>query len=375
MYYQGYVPVYINAYAGNGADNYNVIWENTNMKGSDLAKLDAAVNGYMKPRDIIGMSVAVTKDGRLVYAKGFGLADPATKEEMSPNHSLRIMSISKPVTSAGIMKLMEQGKVTMNRKVFGPNSILGAKYPTPDDKPEMNDITVRDLMYHNSGMRTGNGEAEFWDASKSHDDVAKMLMKDANLMTNKPNVVNIYSNLGYFWLMMVIEELSGQSYETFIRNNVLTPSGIGQTMYVGLASGGQKAGEAHYTPDHKQNMNNWAGFGGWVARPMDLLKFLNRVDGSATPADIISAATHDTMTVTSPLSGGYGKGWSVSGERQGHNGSHGGTRSWLMEIGDGLSVAIITNSAPQTDGNIGIMLNEFRDAVKEVSAFPGYNLF
>lgn len=376
MYYQGYRPVYINAYAGNGADNYNVIWQNQSMSASDLKKLNDAVANYMDEQDVQGMSLAVSKDGRLVYARGFGYADPATKEEMSPNHSMRIMSISKPVTSAGIMKLMNQGKLTMNSRVFGSNSILGSTYPTPSGKTNMNSITIRDLLYHNSGMRTCNGEAEFWDADKSHDACAKMLMASDNLMTTSPNMQNIYSNTGYFWLMMVIEKLSGQPYETFIRQHVLTPSGIGQTMYVGLASGGLKNGEAHYTPNSKPNMNNWAGFGGWVARPIDLLKFLNRFDGSATPADIINAATHDTMTVTSPLSGGYGKGWIVNGARQGHNGANGPSRSWLMEVGDGYSVAVIANTAPKDDPNgHSKMLNEITAAVKSVSGFPSYNLF
>ena len=374
MFYQGYEAVYINAYAGNGTDNYNVIWENTNMKGADLAKLDAAIKGYMKSQGVNGMSVAVTKNGRLVYAKGTGFADVATKEELSPKHSMRIMSISKSVTATGIMKLMDQNKLTMNKKVFGPNGIL-SNYTIPDDKKDMEKITVTQLLHHVSGMRTGNLEKPFWSETATYDDVAKDLLARDDLMKSKPNTDFEYSNLGYFWLMMVIEKLSGQSYQTFIRNNVLTPAGVGQSMYVGLASGEGKPGESHYTPDNKQNMNNWAGFGGWVARPMDLVKFLGRYDGSPTPPDLISDATHDTMMVKIPLSGGKARGWDVSGERQGHRGANGASYSVLTEKEDGFSVAIIINSPHKDDSSLNKMLNEFFDAVKAVSAFPSYNLF
>jgi CubicO group peptidase (beta-lactamase class C family) len=376
MYYQGYVPVYVNAYAADGGDKYNVIWENKNMSGSDIAKMDNAVNNYMTTQGVSGLSFAVTKNGKLVFAKAYGYADPATNEEMSPNHTMRIMSISKSVTAAGIMKLLEQNKISMNQKVFGPNSILGSKYATPADKPKLNDITISQLLHHTSGLRTCNGEAEFWNASKTYDQTMNMLLASDDLLENDPNTKNVYSNTGYFVLAGVIEKISGQSYETYIRNNVLTPGGVGSSMYVGLASGGLKSNEAHYMQDGKPNMQLWAGFGGWVARPIDLLKYLGSVDGATPPADIIKASTHTILTDDVPLSPGYGCGWIVSGDRQSHNGANSASRSWLAEIGGGLSIAIIANKAPSNDpGGHPKMLNEISTAVKAVTAFPSYNLF
>lgn len=376
MYYQGFEPVYIDAYAANGTDNYNVIWENTNMKAADLAKLDAAVKNYMTDQDIKGMSVAVTKNGRLVYAKGFGYADPETKEELCPTHSLRVMSISKSITSAGIMKLVEQKGLKLDRKVFGPGSILGDTYKTPEDQKWLNDITVRSLLHHTSGMRSGNGEAPFNDAKATHDDVAKHLLGLKNLKDSTPHTKYEYSNLGFFWLMMVIEKVSGQTYENYVRNAVLTPSGIGQSMYVGLASGGLKPGEVHYTPHNSWNMNNFAGFGGWVARPMDLLQFLGRFDGQASPADLITKATYDTMMTTTPLNKSRAMGWVIDSKgNQSHRGALGASYSTYAEIGDGLSIAVVINTPYKDDKSLNQMHNSFSDAVKAVSAFPSYNLY
>ncbi|NHN24656.1 beta-lactamase family protein [Flavobacterium jejuense] len=375
LYYQGYVPVFVNAFASSGADNYNAIWVNKVMKYADINKMDTAVENYMSTQGVNGYSFAVTKNGRLVFAKSYGYADKAANEIMSPNHSMRIMSVSKSVTAAGIMKLLEQNKISMNQKVFGPNSILGSKYATPSDKKKLNDITISQLLHHTSGLRTCNGESEFWNKDKTYDDTMKMLLKSSDLLKFTPNTKSSYSNTGYFILAVVIQQISGQSYETFIRTNVLNPAGVGSGMYVGLANGSVKSNEAHYTPETKQNMQLWAGFGGWVARPIDLVKYLGKVDGSNTPPDIIKTSTHAILTQDTPLSPNYGCGWTISGDKQRHNGAHGGSRSWLAEIGDGYSIAIIVNNAPSNDSNLSKLLNDISTAVKGVSGFPAYDLF
>ncbi len=121
-------------------------------------------------------------------------------------------------------------------------------------------------------------------------------------------------------------------------------------MYVGAASGNAKSGEATYAPMDKMNLQLWAGFGGWVARPMDLLKFLNRVDGTAIPGDVITAPTHTSMVAGTTLNPGYGCGWIVSGTLQNHNGCFDGTRSFLVEMGNGISYSVIVNNNPSNDG-------------------------
>lgn len=377
MYYQGYTPVYMNAYAADGSDKYNVIWENSNMSGTDIDKLDDAAKNYMSSQGVTGLSIAITKNGRLVFAKGYGYANPATKEEMAPNHTMRIMSVSKSVTAAGIMKLMEQGKLTtLDKHVFGPKGILGSTFSTPRDKQKLNEITVSQLLHHTSGLRSCNSEAEFWNSTKTYDDVMNMLLASSDLLKYDPNTQYHYSNTGYFILAYIIQKLSGQSYESFIRNNVLTPSGVGSSMYVGLASGGLKSDEANYTPDTKPNLQLWAGFGGWVARPIDLVKYLGRLDGSGTPADILNASSHVALMTGSTFNMGYGCGWIVSGDLQSHNGARNASRSWLAEIGNGLSFAIITNSPPSNDPDGHFkMLNTFSAAIKSVSAFPSYDLY
>lgn len=374
MYYQGYRPLLVQGFASGAGARFNGIWINKNFSGSDLGKIDNAVNGYMNSQSVTGLSLAVMQNGRLVFAKGYGTARAGV--EMSPNHPLRIWSISKPVTSVAIMRLVQQGNPNLlDRNVFGPNSVLGATYPTPQANIGLNNITVRQLLNMTSGLRTGNGEAPFWNANSTVAACMSTLMNANDLITTTPNTQNIYSNINYYFLARVIEVVSGQPYETYVRNNVLNPAGIGNTMYVGLANGESRPGEATYTPHSKPNMQQFGGFGGWVARPIDLVNFLRHVDGAPNPTDILTGANHTTMTTGSMVAPGYALGWNVGNGIQNHNGCFTGGRSFLVELGNGLSYAVIVNNSPTND-NCGWTLKSVLDAaLPTVAQYPNYNLF
>jgi CubicO group peptidase (beta-lactamase class C family) len=374
MYYQGYRPLHVQGFASGNSSRFNGIWINNNFSGADLAKIDNAVNSYMNSQNVTGLSLAITQNGRLVYAKGYGNA--RTGVEMSPNHSLRVWSISKPITSVGIMRLVQQGNPNLlDRRVFGPNSILGATFATPANNTGLNDITVRQMLNMTSGLRTCNGEPVFWNTTSTAATVMSTLMSASDIITVAPDRRYIYSNTNYYFLARVIEAVSGQTYENYIRNNVLNQCGIGNTMYVGRADGESRVGEATYTPHSKPNMQHFGGFGGWVARPIDLVNFLRYVDGAPNPADIINAGNHATMTTTSTQNTGYALGWNVGGTLQNHNGCFNGGRSFLVELENGLSYAVIVNSNPNND-DCGWTLKSVLDAaLPTVSKFPSYDLF
>lgn len=376
MYYQGYVPVFLNAFASVAGAKYNAIWENPSMKGSDLDRIDDAIGGYMKEQSVEGVSLAVCKDGRLVYAKAWGSADKSSGEALGPNHSMRIMSISKPVTACGVMKLWEQDNSILKKRVFGAGGILGSKYTTPAGQSDLNKITLEQLLWHTSGLRSCNGEDVFWDATKTADNAMNVLFNLGDMKAEDTGAKWIYSNTGYFILARVIEKLSGQSYEGYIRSKLLTPAGIGSSMFVGRADGKPASNECSYDPATKPNMQLWAGFGGWVARPMDLVKFLNRVDGRTPPSDLVTTAAHTRMTTGSAKGAGYGFGWILSGaDRQAHNGCHGSSRSFLVELSNGMSFAVIANTTPNNDDCAGTLKSVVETVLGKVSGWPAYDLF
>ena len=205
-----------------------------------------------------------------------------------------------------------------------------------------------------------------------------VLMNAADLIQTDPNKKYIYSNANYFFLARIIEVLSGQSYEQYIRNNVLNPCGATSTahFYVGAANGEAGAGEAINSPQTKPNMQLFDGFGGWVARPMDLVRFLRHVDGSpATSADILGSAAHTSMTTGSSWNMGYACGWIVNGNLQAHNGIYTGGRSYLVELPNGLSYAVIINSEPANDSFANTLKTALDKALPAVTAYPAYTLF
>ena len=106
----------------------NVRLTNTSSSGIEFAGIENIVNAFLHKWSIAGASIAISKDGKLIFARGFGLADTASKTETQPFNLFRIASISKLVTAIGIMKLNEEGKLDLNGKVFGPNGILNDPY-------------------------------------------------------------------------------------------------------------------------------------------------------------------------------------------------------------------------------------------------------
>src|SRR5207302_2732920 len=168
FYYQGYRPAFITAFTSGGAGKLNGVWDNSNFSWKDLDFIASQMKAYMSANQAPGAAIAITKDGRLVYAAGFGYANQETGEEAGPTNLFRIASVSKPFTSLAVMKLIEAGKLKLTDKGFGPNSILGPLYATPAGNQKINEITVKYLLEHVSGLSNTNGDPMFMNLSMNH---------------------------------------------------------------------------------------------------------------------------------------------------------------------------------------------------------------
>ena len=102
----------------------------TGIAVPSMAKVDLAVSKLMTDWHIPGGAVGVMKEGRLVYARGFGYADLEAHKEATPDALFRIASVTKPVTKAAILKLVEQGKLSLNAPAF---ALLPDITPLPGD--------------------------------------------------------------------------------------------------------------------------------------------------------------------------------------------------------------------------------------------------
>jgi len=381
-YYQGYRPTYIAAFTSGSGARMNCIWENTNFKGSDLQFIASKVKEYLATYQAPGASIAITKDGRLVYAAGYGEANQSSGEEASATSLFRIASVSKPITSVAIMKLVEAKKLSLDDKVFGPGSILGSRYPTPSDNKKIEKVTVRHLLQHSSGFTNTPSDPMFQNTSYSHDELIKWVLNaDDRKVTREPGSQYEYLNFGYCLLGRIIETKSGKSYEQYVKEAVLGPSGV-TAMTIGQNSeSSRKPREVTYYPSNAYNLNvtRFDAHGGWIASPIDLVRFMVRVDGEATKPDILASDSRTTMVTKAGIkdSNGndpnYGFGW--ANNPQSHNGAMSGTVAILAKAQNGFTFAVIANTRPANDGFAGNMSAMAQNIINGISAWPSYDLF
>jgi CubicO group peptidase (beta-lactamase class C family) len=381
--YQGYRPKYISAFTSGGRGKLNCVWENPVFKGSDLEFIDSKVRDYLSKYGAPGAAIAITKDGRLVYASGFGQADQSTGEEAGAGSLFRIASVSKPITSVAIMKLVESGRVSLDEKVFGPNSILGAAYPTPSNNKKIENIKVRDLLQHVSGLGNTPNDPMFQNLSYSHSELIKWVLNaDDRKMTRDPRDLYEYFNFGYTLLGRIIEQKTRVSYEQYVRQNILAPCGISK-MVVGKNKLSQQfPREVRYYPSSAYDLNvtRFDAHGGWIASPIDLVRFMVRVDGQPSKPDMISASSRTAMVTKAGINDfktgkdpNYGFGWACN--PQSHNGAMSGTVAIMASTNNGYTYAAVVNTRPADDGFAGNLSNMVQSIINGVSAWPSHDLF
>lgn len=319
----------------------------------DIASIDNAVQSFMNKYSVPGVSVAITKQGKLVYVKSYGKQSASDNTPVTNSSLYRIASVSKSVTAVGVMKLLEAGKLTMDSKIFGSGGILAAQFPSAP--AATHDITVRHLLHHTTGVWGNDGnDPMFKNENYNFDELIKWTL--ANYPANTGRGTYRYSNFGYCLLGRVIEKLSGKSYEKFIQDEVLTPSGITK-MKIGANTLVQRmtdevvyTGQGGYSP-YNMNISRMDANGGWIASATDLAKFLVRVDGLSTVPDILKSETITTMITPSVPSSNYACGWGVnSANNWWHVGSLPGTAAEIIRTPGGFNWVVLTNSRSYQNG-------------------------
>lgn len=323
----------------------------------DIAAVDKVISGWMTDYKMPGTSLAVSKNGKLVYAKGYGEGNTDTHEKVTTESQFRIASVSKLITSAAIMKLVENGKISMDQKVFGENGILGTSFGTQPYKQYVTDITISQLLHHTGGGWGQDNDPAFFDLKEDKTAIINWTLNNLPLK-RKPGTGFDYSNFGYMLLAQVVEKVSGKSYNQFVNDEIWAKTGATRSSIAGsklsdtlpkeVVYYGQDA-EAPYT--YTMNIGRGDGAMGWLSTPTDLLRFATAVDGSNTRPDILSAATIKTMTTTTSASTGLGFhfacGWVVEGDEWFWWGSLPGTFAMLYRNGNGICIAATANSRYQ----------------------------
>jgi CubicO group peptidase (beta-lactamase class C family) len=338
--------------------------------------MDQGIRTLMQNWQIPGGAVAVTYHERLVYARGFGYADTLTKTTVQPDALFRIASVSKPFTSAGLLRLAAQGKIDLDAPAFSliPDLVPPAG-ATVD--PRLTIITVRQLLWHVGGWdRDLSGDPVFQNAQiagalgtarpASAEDVISYM--EGRPLDFDPGARYAYSNFGYMVLGRILEHVTGQAYGDWMMTNVMAPAGITR-MQLGHSRLPQAAaGEVHYYdpattesvfPGEGVVPFAYGGFylesldshGGWIASAVDLVKFMTAMDAGSVRPDLIGPNERLQMLMAPPnvwtgSSYFYGLGWLVRPDPGNwwHNGSLPGTASFVARYASGITVAAVFNA-------------------------------
>lgn len=346
---------------------------NSDSEIEDLEALDRRMNRYMRTWAFKGMSLAIVRNDSLVYAKGYGWADEEEGISMEPGNIMRVASVSKLLTAAGIMVLQDRGLLNIKDTVFGPTGILKDSLFTKTIKDRnYYKITVEHLLRHQGGFyrdpvfssRDVKHQMGLESAPEKEDFYHLVLKRRLRFA---PGTWQKYSNFGYILLSDIIEEVSGKPYEQFMKEDVLSPAGcfdmhIAQNYYHQKRENEVRyythEGDGKYIEEYNDsgkmvercyggnNIPLLSGAGAWCGSTVELARFVASIDGKAEVPDIISAEAVSQMTEyfdTETFSLGWNdtkpqSGWSRSGTLS-------GTCAYIKYYPDGECWILVTNTS------------------------------
>jgi CubicO group peptidase (beta-lactamase class C family) len=260
-----------------------------------MPRIREAVQRHVDAGEVSGAVTLVVRRGKIAHFEAYGVQDLETKKPMPKDGIFRLASMSKPITAAAVLMLVEEGKVRLNDPVsrFIPE-FKGMKVAVPRPGPPgafdvvsaSRDITVRDLLTHGSGLASGGLGASKTPERGAHDTLATYIPKlGAVPLDFQPGTLWRYSGLaGFDVLSRIVEIASGQPYERFLRERLFDPQGMKDTgFYWSPAAAPRLVTLYRRTPDGKlervpdqnglSSPTYFSGAGGMVSTAEDYAQF------------------------------------------------------------------------------------------------------
>ena len=234
---------------------------------AQFTKVDADVNQIMKEQDIVGMSFAVVKGGKIIYANSFGQKNIESSTRLVNGDIFRIASISKSFSATSIMQLVEARKISLDDD-FG--KLVGFRIRNPNFPEQV--ITLRMVMSHTSSINDSQG---YFNLDVINPDKNPDWAKSYN--TYAPGSDYQYCNLNYNMVGSVIERVSGERFDNYVKNHVLKPLGLYGGYNVDSLDKGRFTTLYDYDEKNKKYLPSPQAY---VSRSEDIAKY---VMGYSTP--------------------------------------------------------------------------------------------
>jgi D-alanyl-D-alanine carboxypeptidase len=321
---------------------------------------------------IPGMSACVVRHGKVLLAKGYGSANLELSAPATEHTIYELASLTKPFTAAAVMMLVEGGQISLQDHLTKYFSNAPSAWKA---------ITIGQLLSHTSGfgdffsMPEFNSKSDFaWNREYSQEELLPLLFKVPIL--SAPGEKWSYSNIGYYILGLILEKVSGQSYEDFLRQRIFKPLGMDDTRRMSRseiihrrASG--YTWENGVLKNAKYTSVTWAySEGGLVSSVSDMA----RATVGLFEDKLLKKATLNSMWQPYRLNDGssaaYGMGWNVGSDPKRRQIYHSGNKPGFASIirhypDESLTVVVLLNVdnqyAPNANADVGAISHELAD--------------
>ncbi len=305
--------------------------------------VDDLVRARMAERHVPGVAVAVIKNGKVVKTKGYGVASVEFNVPVTPETVFEIGSVSKQLTAAGIMLLVQDGRIELDEKI--------SKY-LPGTPEGWKEVTVRNLLTHTSGVKSYSSLTGF--------ELSKRMKRDDFIKELAPHPLDFppgsrynYSNSGYNLLGYIIESVSGKNYWAFMRERIFQPLGMTKTadrdpQYIIPNRAVGYEWERGRLTGRDGNLTDLQGAGAIVSTVGDLAKWDAALRGDSFLTKDTKAELWKPFTLADGTVSQYGLGWRMSDIRGhkmiGHTGQTAGFGAAIFRyVDDGVTVIVLSN--------------------------------
>lgn len=337
-----------------GKDEKLPITGETTLSSEQVKKIEDFVAKQMKKDDIPGMALAVVKGDKTVYEKGFGYEDIKTKEPVNQDSVFEIASNSKAYTALGLLMLKDKGLLDLDDPVRKYIPWLKVKY-----NGKYVDMTIRQVLNQTSGVPSITlGYMPVGDGDDAYDKTVSMIV-DTEL-NSMPGERYEYASLNYDIAGLIIQNISGKTFEQYIKENLLQPLGLDNTYLSrkeALENGLVKGYKISFFTNHEYTPpifrgNTPAGY--FYTNSKDISKWMKVQLGSIeTPYKKIIEETQIPDRSISPIDiddfygSSYAMGWYVYQKGSGEISHRGGNPNFssfiVLRPNDGLGVAMFAN--------------------------------
>lgn len=308
--------------------------------------IDVFITNQMKQQGIMGLSIGIVKNGKVIMAKGYGLANIELNSPATEKTVYKIASVSKQFIAVGIMKLVEEGSLRVSDPITKFIKNAPAKW---------NSITIRHLLNHTSGLPV---DPPGFDGMKEQADSIYIKNAFNDSLAFPPGSKFEYSNFGYFILADIIRVTSHLSFSEYMKKYIFDECGLNNTRTTSLEAiiPNRAAGYIKNAKDPIQNAPNYVALrpsGAFLSNINDLLKWeITMQNNKLLTQKSWNQIRNDTVKTPLTMDNEaiyYGYGWmtnKVSGKQfLHHGGSLPGFKSvYFRYIDDKTAIIILTNS-------------------------------